>query len=51
MALSTVSAATSLAVGSTLFISNDETFRWVVNLSLVVLDDVVKGREEQEESP
>ncbi len=44
-------AATSLAVGSTLFVSNDEAFRRVANLSLVVLDDLVREGEEQEESP
>lgn len=40
-------AATSLAAGSTLFISNDEAFRRVADLPLALLDDLVREGEEQ----
>ena len=44
-------AATSFAAGSTLFITNDEGFRRVPGLPLVLLDDLVEEGEAQEDAP
>ena len=44
-------AATALAASSTLCITNDTDFRHVPDLPVVVLDDLVRTEEAQEESP
>jgi predicted nucleic acid-binding protein len=44
-------AATSLAAGSTLFITNDAGFRRLPGLPLVLLDELVEEGEAQEEAP
>jgi predicted nucleic acid-binding protein len=43
-------AATSFAAGSSLFITNDAGFRRVPGLPLVILDDLVREGEAQEEA-